>query len=278
MNPYDTLWYPGVFVAMVVFAAACGDDEPTANDATTTPTTTTASGGSTASTGGNGGEPGTGGAAATGGNGGGGEAPFNCVTARETALGPIDAVSTGSVDILDDTNGVREVFVDASAGGFMVAAENPGVYIDLASATRVDITDPAAFDASTWDLAIKRVAMRNNSAHSGAGDGAAAFLAGATFADVDLADATSATLAQEVWFDEMCEYETDPTGALLTTMSDWYDYDSTTFQVAPKDGVYVVRGADGSTYFKVQILAYYANPDGTPGMTSGRYVLRIATL
>lgn len=48
--------------------------------------------------------------------------------------------------------------------------------------------------------------------------------------------------------------------------------------VSPKDGVYVVRGADGANLYKIEIVDYYANPDGTPGAVSGRYVLRVAPL
>ncbi len=213
------------------------------------------------------------------GQGGMGGDPFACTTARNTALGPVDEVSTGAVTILSDVGGIKEVFVDASAGGFQMASTNPAVYIDLDAAMRVDITDPAAFDDSAWDIALKRVSIRNNSEHAGAGDGAAAFLAGAVFADVDLADATGAMLEEEAWFDDMCNWPMDQTGSLITTMSEWYDYNPQTMTVAPKDGVYVLRGADGTSYFKVQIVDYYAEPDGTPGgLVSGRYVLRIATL
>lgn len=273
-----------MFSLILACTAACSDDET--NPVTTTVTSgaggdgassTTQSGGS-GGAGAQGGQGGQGAQGGDGGQGGAGGEPFMCTAAREAALGPIDAVSTGDVTVLDDTAGVREIYVDASAGGFQMASMNPAIYLDLASATRIDVTDLAAFDADSWDIALKRVAIRNNSAHAGGGDGGAAFLAGADFAAVTLADATGATLEEETWFDDQCAYEMDATGALLTTMSEWYDYDPQMMTVSPKDGVYVVRGADGQSYFKLQIVEYYADPDGTPGLVSGRYVLRVAAL
>lgn len=201
-----------------------------------------------------------------------------CQTAREQALGPVAMTSTGNVTILNDDGGDREVYVDASAGGFQGAAMNPWVYLDLATATRVDIDDPASFTDSSWDIAIKRVAWRANSIDSGPGMAGVAWLDGATFENVTLQDAMAATIVQEDWFDDMCAYETDQTGALVTSFGTWYDYNGQTMQVAPKAGVYVVQGADGSAYYKLQILDYYANSDGTSGMTSGRYVLRLQAL
>src|SRR5690606_25333952 len=136
----------------------------------------------------------------------------------------------------------------------------PWVYVDLDAGARVDVTDPASFASAAWDLALKRVQLRNNSLDGGGGDGATQWLGGADFGAVTMADVSQAMLAGEDWFDDECEYETDPTGALVTTLSDWYDYDGATMTVAPKDGVYIVRGGDGASHYKVQILAYYANP------------------
>jgi hypothetical protein len=40
-------------------------------------------------------------------------------------------------------------------------------------------------------------------------------------------------------------------------------------------GTYVVRGGDGALY-KLAILDYYANPDGSHGTRAGRYRVRVA--
>ena len=255
---------------MATMHMGCSDDAEThSSDASTSASGTGSGGGATTGT-----TTGT----TTGGGGTGGSHVFLCSSVRDQALGPIDQVSGGDVTILSDDNGTKEVYVDASAGGFQMASVNPYIYLDLDAAARIDITDPDSFDDAGWDIAIKRVGWRNNSAHSGAGDGGAAFLAGASFDTVVLSSAMSANLVEETWFDDMCNYEQDPTGALVTSMTDWYDYDGGTMAVTPKDGVYVIRGGDGSSYFKLQILNYYTNPDGSTGMASGRYLLRIATL
>ncbi len=99
-------------------------------------------------------------------------------------------------------------------------------------------------------------------------------LDGKLFDAVTAADATSAAIATEVWFDAMCNLKTDPTGAIATTFNGWYDYDQATNKLAPHAGTFIVRGGDGTLY-KVAILNYYANPDGTTGMAGSRYVLQI---
>lgn len=280
------VWWMIATVALA--ATACGgDDEGSGGSGGTAAGTGGTSSGTATGTGGDGGTAtGTGGeggtssgtATGTGGMGGMGGG-FACTTARDEALGPIDMVSDGDVIILDDTGGTKEIFVDASAGGFMNAAMNPYIYLDLSAGTRVDVTDPASFDDATWDLGIKRVVFRNNSAHSGGGDGGAVFLANAVFDDVTAADANGATFVTEEWFDDMCDYEVDQTNVIVTSMQPgWYDYDGATMQVTPKPGVWLIRGADGTTTFKVELLAYYSNPDGTPGMSSGRFLMKVATL
>ncbi|MEM6791036.1 MAG: HmuY family protein [Myxococcota bacterium] len=203
---------------------------------------------------------------------------FTCQTARENALQANDGVSSGEIIILDDNGGDREVFIDATAGGFQAASQNPWVYIDLDTMTRVAIDDFQSFDDGGWDLAVKRTSLRNNSMHSGAGNGGTAWLNGATFESVTLADAQSATLEQEVWFDGQCNYQTDAIGTLVTSFGTWYNYLGAGALV-PLDGVFVVRAADGQSFYKLQILNYYANPDGSvDGPTSARYLVRVQAL
>ena len=200
-----------------------------------------------------------------------------CTSARDTALGPIDKVSTGAVTTLDDTAGVKTMFVDASAGGVDAAKNNPWVYLDLAAATRADLTDKASYTSSAWDLAIKRPILHTNSGDAGPGGGGAVMMTKA-FDAVTLADATAATLRTEQWFDADCVLQTDAIGSVKTSFDGWYAYDAATTKVTPKPGtVWIVRGAKGD-FYKLEILSYYSNPDGTEGTAGGKFKLRYAAL
>ncbi|RYE82811.1 MAG: hypothetical protein EOO75_20150, partial [Myxococcales bacterium] len=193
----------------------------------------------------------------------------------ESLLGPVDQVSTGAVTLVKEEGGARLLYVDASAGGSMAAAGNPRVYLSLATGTRVDITDVQARTDATWDLSVKRVLLFTNSGEAGPGQGGAVQVAKA-FADVTAAD-VPATVPPEDFYSEDCIASVDPTNAVVTTFSDWYNYDETTHIPTPKAATYVVKGADGKLY-KVAIESYQASPDGTPGQATGRYLLRVAAL
>jgi hypothetical protein len=201
----------------------------------------------------------------------------SCTSARDAALKPVEKVSAGEVKTLDTAGEVKTLYVDASAGGTAMAASNPWIYLDLATAARVDVNDKAALTATTWDLAIKRPILRSNSGDSGAGAGGAVFLAGKSFDAVTDAEAKVATPKAEDWFDESCTAMTDPSGAIKTSFDGWYQYDGSTMKLTPTAGTWIVRGAKGALY-KLEIQTYYSNPDGTTGATSARYKLRVATV
>lgn len=198
-----------------------------------------------------------------------------CTSARDTALKPVEKVSTGEVKTLDTSGDVKTLYVDASAGGSAMATSNPWIYVDLSTASRVDVNDKAALSDTSWDLAIKRPVLRSNSGDSGAGTGGAVLLAGKSFDAVTGAEAKAATPRAEDWFDDTCTAKTDPTGAIKTSFDGWYQYDSSTMKLTATAGTWIVRGARGALY-KLEIQTYYANPDGTVGTTSARYKLRVA--
>lgn len=278
----------GVLVSSLlgVLAGGCGDDTSGIGGA-----------GGEAPIGGEGGQSTTGGAPSTGGMGGGesvggagggeltggmgggggeGGAPDTCLAAREEALAPIDQISTGAVTLLEEEGDTATLFVDASAGGVAMQAQNPWIYLDLGARARVDVTDVSMDTSTEWDLAIKRPILRNNSADGGyAGLGGAVFLDEA-FEDVDEAAAAAATFETETWFDDACTLSTDPTGAIATSFDGWYLYEDMT--VTPAPGTWLVKSGDGANIYKVAIDAYYANPDGSAGMAGGRYVLRVAEI
>jgi hypothetical protein len=200
-----------------------------------------------------------------------------CSAARDQALGPIDTASVGDVKVLSTSGSAQTLYIDASAGGFMEQKKNPWVYLSLKTGAKVAVSDVASFTSTEWDLAIKRPLLRTNSGDGGLGQGGAAFLDGKAFADVTAADAASAGLKPEVWFDAECNLNMDPTGAIVTTFDGWYDYDASTNGLTPHPGTFIVRGGDGGLY-KVGILNYYTNPDGTTGLASARYKIEIGPL
>jgi len=269
----------GAYMLAGLVLAGCGGDDGTTGSGGAggaggaggeTSSSTQGTGGGTTSGGGQGGM-GQGGA----GTGGQGGSASMCTAALEQALGPIDTVSTGDVIVLATNGSTKTLYIDASAGGSQNQKTNPWIYLNLASTTKVQVTDKSAYGSTDWDLALKRPLIRTNSGDGGPGQGGAVFLDGAMFANVTSTDATG--LLTEDWFDATCTLQTDPTGAIATTFAPWYDYDQATHALSPHPGVFVVRGGDGALY-KLQILDYYATPQGGTGMTGGRYRIDVAPL
>src|SRR5689334_857757 len=60
----------------------------------------------------------------SGGSGGGSAVP-SCPDERIEAIGPINAVSKGEVTVLSEADGVKTLYIDASAGGVQEKANNP---------------------------------------------------------------------------------------------------------------------------------------------------------
>ena len=200
-----------------------------------------------------------------------------CSAARDTLLVPINKTSAGEVTVLSDTGGVKTIYVDASAGGINKAAANPRVYIDLGAGTRVDLTDATATTSADWDLALKRPVIYTNGGDSGPGAGGAVEIDQAFDAITD-AQVMSAVTASESFFDADCNPKYDQTGStVLTTFSNWYDYDMTTMIPSPDPGrTFVVKGGTGRLY-KVGIKAYDALADGGSrnNMSTGYFLLQV---
>jgi hypothetical protein len=194
------------------------------------------------------------------------DAPLTCepTAALPYEWRPIEAVSTGGINLTTDTSGITSGTIDATAGGSAAAAENPYIYIDLTNGTKVAITDVDSYTQSSWDIALKRYVIRANSGDSGPG-GVEVALAGGT----SLAEVTSIPAANEFgaddWSDSACELRAGPLGEPETAFGGWYAYDSSTHAVTPNAFVYVIRLRDG-TYRKFRIITYYGFPtDATRG-------------
>jgi hypothetical protein len=198
-----------------------------------------------------------------------------CSAVVQQFLDPIDSVSTGEVTVISDVSGVKTVYIDATAGGFMPTEAR--VYVNLGSVTRVTLTDKQAPTSTMWDLALKRYVIFTNSGDAGPGMGGSLALT-KPFDQVTMADAMGKTLAVEQFVDKDCNPIMDMLGGVNTTLSGWYTYNMQTMAVAPKANLtYIVRGATGKLY-KLAIQSYYATPEGGTSMTGARYLVKLAAL
>ena len=223
----------------------------------------------------------SGGTAGTAGSAGGTTStptPRPCSGALRQSLSLVDEVSTATVKTLSETGDERTLYVDASVGGIDGQDTHPWVYISLATGQSVAVTDLDALDSTAWDLAFKRSVVRTNSGDGGPGIGGAIRIALA-WDKVDTSTLGNKTLPIEEWFDEDCTIVKDATNNLVTTFSDWSQYDEALHVLSPADAVYITAGADGSLY-KLQILDYYSTATGThgPATNSGHFKLRVAPL
>ncbi|HYQ18869.1 MAG TPA: HmuY family protein [Polyangiaceae bacterium] len=218
--------------------------------------------------GGQGGADAAGGRGEGGGAGAGGGAEWSaCETVRSGLLGPIASVSTGTVEVTSGAAALVTVIVDASAGGYAAAGTNPYIYVNLASKTAVAVSDPAADTALTWDLAFKRDNIRSNGGDSGAGSAQVAALDGADFDAVTSAAVASADFGSDEFIDHYsCESILDAANKPLTRFDGWYDYDAVSNGLTPANKVYLVRGANGTSLYKLKITGYYVDvSDGAGG-------------
>lgn len=198
-----------------------------------------------------------------------------CSAVIQQFLDPKDSVSPGEVGILSDVAGVKTVYIDASAGGFMPTEAR--VYVNLATATRVDITDKQSPTSTAWDLALKRYVIFTNSGDAGPGMGGSLPLTKA-FDQVTMADAMGKTLSIEQFVDKDCNPIMDMLGGPNTTLSGWYNYNMQTMAVSPKANLtYIVRSA-GGVLFKMAIQSYYATPDGGTTTAGAHYLVKLAAL
>jgi len=171
---------------------------------------------------------------------------------------PIATVAKGAVTTTT-ANGVTTAIVDATAGGFQGAADNPYLYVDLAGG-KVEISDVDALASSRWHIALKRANIRANGGDSGPGGVTVAVIAAPSLDQVTAAPA-DAEFGADDWATDDCTYVGLPAGEPASRLGDWYGYDDRTHQVAPKPQVYVIR-TSGAAY-KLRIATYYgddANP------------------
>jgi len=207
----------------------------------------------------------------------------SCNTVRAELLGPIDAISTGSVEDISAPGATSITLqVDASAGGYMAAANNPYIYVTLAGKSRTEVTDLSADASLDWDIALKRDNLRSNGGDSGPGAAEVAILDGADFDAVTSAAVSTAAFDADSFVNAAtCEPITDAIGKPLTRFDGWYEYDGATMKLSPANRVYLIRDAHAATVYKLQIVGYYVDVSNGMGGTvskSAVYTLRYAAL
>lgn len=210
----------------------------------------------------------------SGNSGSGGSSSSMCSAALRQAVSLVDQVATTSVAVLDTNGDERVVYVDATAPEGV--DQSPWIYVSLASGTKVELTDLEALESRDWDLGLKRASIRTNGGDSGPGQGGAIRVA-LPWERVDASTLGDQEVPPEDWFDDDCNLQEEAVTGVVTRFSGWDEYDSVSHVLTPADAVYLTRGADGTLY-KVAILDYYSNPDGSTGRTAARYRLRVAPL
>lgn len=262
-----TVFFSSLLCASLALFACGGEDDEIPNDGDAQ--ASSSSGDQASSSGGNGSSSGNQASSSSG------ETPAgDCEAAYEQALQVQSTVSTGVVSAVADTPDTY--YIDAEAGGSGPSANNPRVYVNLETRSKVEISDEQARTSTEWDLAFKRMNIFNNSGSGGPGEGGTLVVA-KPFDEVSAADA-SGDFATETFFDEEeCELRTALQGtAVDTTLFSWFSYATGHVSVVP-DRTFVVRGATGSLY-KVGFLSYEATPTAPTGGATGRYHVRIAAL
>ena len=184
-----------------------------------------------------------------------------CDSEWRDAISPQKVASTGAVTTTDAGSGVKKTTIDATAGGMMNAHKNPYVYISFSTGKRVDIDDYAAKTSSAWDMAFRRAVIRSNSGDSGAGKGGVA-ISTDTFDKVTSVPAAS-SFAVDDFLTATCTIKKNRINDIYTAVGgpdgEWYNYSTGSMKLTPNKEVYIVRGGDGASIYKVVIDGYYSS-------------------
>lgn len=201
-------------------------------------------------------------------------APVGCdpATVLPAQYRLVPETSTGLVT-LSASGGVQSGTIDATAGGLSGAADNPYIYVNLQTGTKVAVDDLAARTDSTWDIALKRSSLRTNSGDSGSGDRQLAVVSAESLAAVTSAPAAGYGIDDFTAAD--CELVTLPGGEPMSAFAEWYAYDTATHAVTPKPEVYVVARPDG-THTAFRISTYYGDP--ASAMRGAYYAIELKQL
>ena len=194
-----------------------------------------------------------------------------------------DKVSEGDVQNTADGDDWVSV-VDATAGGYAVASENPFIYLRFEDGglTKVEIDDETASEESMqWHIAARRYILRLNGGTSGPSCVGAAPQFGSSYADVTEVPAGT-TFDLDASYDDDCDMIDDGSGldgSPDTALTPWWNYGSC---VATTGVPFLIQLHD-ERVVKLEIEAYYStgqdvcNETGSSGGgTSAMYTWRWA--
>lgn len=149
------------------------------------------------------------------------------VAAAEIAVNT--GVNSGEVTFGGDAD-VQTASIDASSGGVQNAPGESFVYIDLDTASKLEISDEDAFENDEWDVALRRTVIRLNSADSGPGSWMVTRIDAGW--DAAAAPGRDAQWSQDDFVTDDCELVTEGRETIKTGFGLWYDYDPQTHSVA----------------------------------------------
>ncbi|WP_411821257.1 HmuY family protein [Leptospira sp. 'Mane'] len=171
---------------------------------------------------------------------------------------------------------------DGSAAALLLLVSDssksiPGITINATSTSEwahvnLKSADPSVVvtNADAWDIRFKRFVIATNSGTSGSKTAGSCETATDNYDDPTISS-SSCTIAVD-----SLQSQTGDGGFgsanenASPSMFLWYAYDGNTHILSSKKKVYLVRGSDGTSYFKFQMLDYYSSA-GTSGYTKFRF-------
>lgn len=190
-----------------------------------------------------------------------------------------DKVSDGAVETTTDGDDFVTT-IDASAGGYNAAANNPWVYVKFTpeGAERVDIDDETALESQDWDLSARRFILRLNGGSSGPSCVGATAVQGQSYSDLtSVPDGVSYSM--DDYYTDDCTIINDSSGlpgSPQVVLGPWWGYNSC---VTTTGTPFLIQLADGQV-IKLVVESYYGsgqdecNSTGTPGSDSAHYTIR----
>ena len=170
--------------------------------------------------------------------------------------------------------------VDASAGGYQEAANNPWVYVRFTDEglERVDIDDETALESMDWDMALRRFIIRLNGGNSGPSCVGAASLLEGDYGNIETVP-DGLIFAPDQFYTSDCTIINDSSGlpnSPQVVLGTWWEYPGCVATTAVPQIIQLANGR----ILKLKVESYYGlgqdtcNTNGTPGEHSGQIQLR----